>query len=307
MGYFETDERSRWQREYVNIPSWHTHGYLGEGLTIFHDDLGNTAHNGACVDMMQTILPLSKIYSGGIGGSTNKGVITECTIRCNETGEFLPFDEFITKYNISQINNSTDGGKNDSNSPWAVYMRGKIKEHNLIGTGAFGNMVNEPNNRWQGAFIMVSGVSLMKDYSFRDYGVSGDACDFSMFMGFQSGTSFSAPFLNGMIGLIRCKYGRITQEEVYDYLVEHCEDMGTAGWNPEFGHGLPILGDANMEIKMTIGSKVAYVDGKKVLMEQEPFIMRDTGRTVSPVRFVAETLGAEVKWNDKTKEITIIK
>ena len=29
------------------------------------------------------------------------------------------------------------------------------------------------------------------------------------------------------------------------------------------GHGLPILGDANMEIKMTIGSKVATVDGKK--------------------------------------------
>ena len=78
---------------------------MGEGLTIFHDDLGNTAHNGACVDIIQTILPLAKIYSGGIGGATNKGVVTECNIRCNETGEFLPFDEFITKYNISQINN----------------------------------------------------------------------------------------------------------------------------------------------------------------------------------------------------------
>ncbi len=307
MGLFLTDGRCIYQRNYVNIPEWHEKGYLGEGLNIFHDDLGQTSHNDVCVDMMQTILPLAKIYSGGIGSYTEHGQVKECYIKCNETKEQLDFDEFITKYDISQINNSTTGGKNDSNSPMAKYMRGKIKEHNLVGTGAFGNFADEPTNKFQGAFIMVSGVTLMKDYSFQDYGVSGDACDFSMFMGFQSGTSFSAPFLNGMIGLIRCKYGMITQEEVYSYLVEHCEDMGTEGWNPEFGHGLPILGDANMEIKMTIGSKVATVDGKKVLMEQEPFIMRDTGRTVSPVRFVAETLGAEVEWNDRTKEITITK
>ena len=98
----------------------------------------------------------------------------------------MDFDDFIIKYNVSQINNSTDGGKNNSDSPMAKYMRGKIKQHNLIGTGAFGNMGDMPTNKFQGAFIMVSGVSLMKDYSFQDYGVSGDACDFSMFMGFQS-------------------------------------------------------------------------------------------------------------------------
>ena len=49
--------------------------------------------------------------------------------------------------------------------------------------------------------------------------------------GFKVAQVFPLHFY-GMIGL-RCKYGMITQEEVYDYLVEHCEDMGTEGWNPE--------------------------------------------------------------------------
>ena len=44
-------------------------------------------------------------------------------------------------------------------------------------------MGDEPTNKFQGAFIMVSGVSLMKDYSFQDYGVSGDACDFQYVYG----------------------------------------------------------------------------------------------------------------------------
>ena len=118
----------------------------------------------------------------------------------------------------------------------------------------------------------------MKDYSFQDYGVSGDACDFQYsFMGFQSQAQAPLPFLAGMIGLQDVIW-KITQEEALQLFSGTLRGHGNRGWNPEFGHGLPILGDANMEIKMTIGSKVATVDGKKVLMEQEPFIMRDTGR-----------------------------
>ena len=36
---------------YVNIPSWHSKGYLGEGLTLFHDDLGQTLIMDVCVDI----------------------------------------------------------------------------------------------------------------------------------------------------------------------------------------------------------------------------------------------------------------
>lgn len=303
MGVFLIDPRCIKQREICNIPSWHEHGYLGEGLVIFHDDLGDTSHNDVCVDIIHTILPKAKIYSGSIGSYSKDGVIQSCTIRCNETGEYMPFEDFIVKYKVNQINNSTTGGHNNNDSPMAVYMREMIRKYNLIGTGSFGNFSVEPTNRYQGAFIMVSGISLMYNGTFADYGVSGEACDFSMFMGFQAGTSFSAPFLNGMIGLIRSKYGMVDQDWVYMYLLNHCQDLGIEGKDNEFGYGLPILGEATMEVKMTIGSKTMYVDGKPVTIDQEPFITSND-RTVAPVRYVAEPFGIEVLWDAKTKEIT---
>ena len=48
---------------------------------------------------------------------------------------------------------------------------------------------------------MVSGVYFYKDTDqIMDYGPAWDFVDFSMFMTFQTGTSFSAPFLNAMAG-----------------------------------------------------------------------------------------------------------
>lgn len=303
MGLFLTDPKCIKQREIVNIPAWHEHGYLGEGLVIFHDDLGKTSHNDCCVDIIQTILPKAMVYSGSIASYVSNGKITECNITCNETGEYMPFEDFIVKYKVNQINNSTTGGKNNNDSPMAIYMREMINKYNLIGTGAFGNYSDTPTNRFQGAFIMVSGVTIRADGTYADYGVMGEACDFAMFMGYQFGTSFSAPFLNGIIGLIRSKYGMVTQEWVYEYLKEHCQDLGIAGKDPQFGWGLPILGEPIMEVKMTIGSKIMYVDGNPVTIDQEPFITSND-RTVAPVRYVAEPFGIEVLWDAKTKEIT---
>ena len=49
-------------------------------------------------------------------------------------------------------------------------------------------------------------------------------------------------------GLLRCRYGRtITQEEIYRYVVDHCVHLGTPGTNPEYGYGIPVLGDPGEE------------------------------------------------------------
>lgn len=304
---FLTNEKCLFQRSYANIPAWHGHGYFGEGIVIFHDDLGMTSHNECCKDIMQVILPKAKIYSGKISSASKDGVITSCNVSCNETGDFLPFDDFVKKYGINQINNSTTGGRNNNESAMAKYMRQKILDHNLVGTGSYGNFSDEPSNRYQGAFIMVSGVTVMKDGSFADYGVSGPDCDFSMFMGYQSGTSFSAPFLNGMIGLLRSKYGMITQAQAYEYLVEHCQDLGEAGKDIEFGYGIPVLGEAEMKIVMQIGSKSMFVDGKEQILDQAPTINPLTRRTLGPVRAVYEAMGAKVEYEESTKTITVIK
>lgn len=302
MGYFKTDPECIRQRTYVNIPSWNDKGYTGKGLTIFHDDIGNNGHGGACADIIKTILPDAKVLSGSISSNSLNNTITECNIYCNETNESLPFEDFIVKNNVSQINNSTTGGNNDNNSAMAIYMRDMIKKYNLIGTGAFGNYTSTPTNKYQGAFIMVSGV----DGDMSDYGVSGKDCDFSMFMGFQDGTSFSAPFLNGMIGLYRSKYGRdITQKEVYNLLKLNCQDLGVSGKDEQWGWGLPIMADVTKKyITMTIGSKDMYVDGVKITMDTAPVIDAN-GRTLVPIRKPMEVLGHTVGWIDSEKKVTI--
>lgn len=56
-------------------------------------------------------------------------------------------------------------------------------------------------------------------------------------------------------------------------------------------------------IKLTINSKKVIVDDKELYMDVVPFLQNQ--RTYVPVRFVAEGLGYNVDWNDKTREVTI--
>ena len=60
---------------------------------------------------------------------------------------------------------------------------------------------------------------------------------------------------------------------------------------------------------MEINKNTAFTKNGQVRIDElntgtKPFVLN--GRTVLPVRFLAETLGAEVTWNDETKTATII-
>jgi hypothetical protein len=57
-----------------------------------------------------------------------------------------------------------------------------------------------------------------------------------------------------------------------------------------------------------IGKSQAHVNGKSVAIDSQnakvvPLIM--SGRTMLPVRFVAEQLGADVQWDPAARSITI--
>ena len=54
---------------------------------------------------------------------------------------------------------------------------------------------------------------------------------------------------------------------------------------------------------MTVGSKTAFVNTEEYTMDAEPVIIN--GRTMLPIRFVAENLGFTVEWNENTREITV--
>jgi len=56
-------------------------------------------------------------------------------------------------------------------------------------------------------------------------------------------------------------------------------------------------------IKLSIGSKQYHVNGLLRTMDTAPMIRE--GRTMLPLRFIAETLGCQVDWNAITREVTV--
>lgn len=64
-----------------------------------------------------------------------------------------------------------------------------------------------------------------------------------------------------------------------------------------------IISQAGKTITMTIDSESAMVNGKLLTLDTSP-IIKD-GRTMMPIRFVAENLGFATGWDDSTQTVTI--
>lgn len=60
---------------------------------------------------------------------------------------------------------------------------------------------------------------------------------------------------------------------------------------------------ANTNVQLSIGNTNATVNGKTVILDAPPMIIR--GSTMVPLRFVSEALGADVKWLEATKTVSI--
>jgi len=58
-------------------------------------------------------------------------------------------------------------------------------------------------------------------------------------------------------------------------------------------------------IKLTIGQTGASVDGGLYTLDAAPYVNTQVERTLVPVRFVSEALGAGVDWNPETGQVTI--
>ena len=59
----------------------------------------------------------------------------------------------------------------------------------------------------------------------------------------------------------------------------------------------------NLKIELYIGKTKAYVNGKSVTLDAAPLISE--GRTLVPLRFVGESLGAKLEWDNTSQTATI--
>lgn len=77
---------------------------------------------------------------------------------------------------------------------------------------------------------------------------------------------------------------------------------GSLTWNSDT-QTLTITLDDNT-VSLTVGSSIATVNGKSVTLTNDPYIS-GSGRTMIPLRFIAENLGMQVNWDQNTQSIDI--
>ncbi len=129
-----------------------------------------------------------------------------------------------------------------------------------------------------------------------------------------SGTSMAAPHITGAVAILQAKaktrLGRkMTPDEAALTLKIYTEDLGTPGRDEYFGCGVFSFGRfvesdrIKRTVVMRIGDTKYTVNGEPAWMDVAPKIENE--RTMVPVRFVAEGLGADVTWEPVTKTVTI--
>ena len=59
---------------------------------------------------------------------------------------------------------------------------------------------------------------------------------------------------------------------------------------------------APKEVVLTVDKKAAKVNGKEVTLDAAPFVV--SGRTLVPLRFIGEALGAKIEWDGNARKIT---
>ncbi len=68
-----------------------------------------------------------------------------------------------------------------------------------------------------------------------------------------------------------------------------------------------LMPQGGVTVKLKIGSLTAYVNGEAINLDAAPFIDKLSGRTLVPVRFISQALGANIEWNSNEKKVTIKK
>ena len=76
---------------------------------------------------------------------------------------------------------------------------------------------------------------------------------------------------------------------------------GTAEWDA--GSGSAVLEYEGNTVTLTIGSTTAYYNDTASTLDTAPVIIND--RTLLPIRFVAESFGFDVDWDEATQTVTI--
>ena len=118
---------------------------------------------------------------------------------------------------------------------------------------------------------------------------------------------------NGHKGFLKCanSWGTTCGENGFiyiprDYIEFETKDIGFSLFMDAFA--TVDLNNDNIKqicVEMQINNKEAFINDKKYILDSPPVIKKD--RAFVPIRFIAEAFGAEVKWSETSKKVTIKK
>ena len=200
--------------------------------------------------------------------------------------------ELLKNTNIPVIAASGNDGKEN-------FLKYPASENWTIAVGAFSENLNQVANYSNGG----DGLDCLGYGGVYHLNTKGKAVEFT-------GTSCAAPFVTGMLAcwLSYCKEidYRPTRQQVKEFVISHCLDYEEEGKDRRSGYGLFILPNKlePVRISMKLGEKTAIVNGKTVPLDVAPLTKND--RTMVPIRFVSEALGAQVDYIDKEQKVEIV-
>jgi hypothetical protein len=94
----------------------------------------------------------------------------------------------------------------------------------------------------------------------------------------------------------------VVPSTAYSYRVRTYNAGGESGWSNEVTVTTPAEVQTTV-IKLIIGEKAYTVNGVPMMMDVAPVILES--RTLGPVRYIAEALGADVTWDAVERKATV--
>jgi hypothetical protein len=289
-----SDSMNEDKKQFLGIKKWHDAGIKGQGITVASIENGKTTHSKMVLDVLKQIIPEATILTSVKYWREDEippnldGYTCSLEYSSKEIANKIEYQKALCSKNVFMTCSIGNDGSNKC-SPFAQY-------NEWVSVGA----CRLNNNR-----IIPAVYSSESGYL--------DFCEITNWdteFGNFNGSSCATPVLQGMAMLVKCYYKLkfnkvLTNAELFEFIRNNCMDIEEEGHDKKTGHGLFILPDMeeDMEIRLKIGSKIAYVDDKPIELDVPPKI--ENGRTLVPIRFVSENLGCEVEWDRLTESIYI--
>lgn len=293
--------------EYAGVKAWHEKGIKGRGINVLNCESSFTTHGAGTLSLMKRIAPEANFFCGSTGINTKGDTLTSAQIEL-DSGETYDLAQYVKDNQIDIINASKSG--NFESKGWEEYCLKMQAETGVCIFNSAGNDFEGDGETLNSHFppavaILVGALSWNDGNPKRTYYSSvGAELDFAAFSGLFGGTSAASPFLAGMAALIMSQYGKLPQTQLYAYLKQHSKDLGEPGDDIYYGEGMVVL-PSKTRIELQIGNDIMKVDGIDFKLDQPPKIDPMTGRTLVPIRAIAEGFGASVTWIDETDTIIL--